>query len=887
MGGAGVAHYTGRHDAPSLPCGSRCRPAPGGGGQPARPGVMAADRPPRSSQRMAWLAVLLMLLLGTGAGLLWLQGHRAQQALQRETVQRAEQRAQQLAAALAAQAQALLGGLDVALLQLRRDWDADPAGFPAAVQRLVPALPAGAVSHITVADADGNSVYNSLDAAERFNVADRPHFRIHQQGGDRLHVGQAVRSRVARETWTCIVNRPLLRGGRFAGTVNISVPTAYFARQLQALALGERDIVAVVHQDGSFLARSRNHPEAMGRRLPVDRPFLVDRQAEGGQFRAAGEVDGVTRLYAWKRLPGPGVVVAVGLAEDEALTPLVVGRERERLFFAAVMLVLLAAGALVAVLLWQGNRRQQALARSERRYRALIDSSPDAIFLVRDGRFIYVNPATLRLFGAQDAAQLLGQPVLDRIHPDLHAQVQARRERMQRQFLPAPALDERYLRLDGSEVEVEVTAAPFTDEHGIASQVIVRDTTERRRAARALQQLADDLERRVLERTAELERARAEAERANHAKSEFLSRMSHELRTPLNAILGFGQLLLMQAADDPRRDWLREILHAGRHLLTLIDEVLDLARVEAGHLSVSPEPVALGLLVEECLALVQPDAAGRGVQLLPSSPTCTAHVRADRTRLKQVLLNLLSNAIKFNHDGGTVGVRCEREPGSDPPMLRICVQDSGPGLDAAQQQRLFVPFERLDADSRQIQGTGIGLTLSKRLVELMGGRIGVDSAPGRGSSFWLQLPLAQALPAPALVAPAQAAPAPSMRSHRHTVLCIEDTPANLRLMEQIFAHRGDIGLVSATTPALGLALARSQHPALVLLDINLPDMDGYAVLQCLREHPATREIPVLAVSANAMPHDLERAKAAGFDGYVTKPVDVADLLARVDALLPR
>ncbi|MBP6900597.1 MAG: response regulator [Burkholderiaceae bacterium] len=449
------------------------------------------------------------------------------------------------------------------------------------------------------------------------------------------------------------------------------------------------------------------------------------------------------------------------------------------------------------------------------------------------------------------------------------------------------------LRDGGADADRVIAALPrrrdeFGALHGLV-QAFQSALQQRDQAQQALAHEAQALEQRVRSRTEDLERARAEAERANHAKSEFLSRMSHELRTPLNAILGFGQLLELQAGDDGQRARVREILHAGRHLLTLIDEVLDLARVEAGHLSVSPEPVALQPLVQDCLGLVRPAALARGVQLLEPSPLCAVHVRADRTRLKQVLLNLLSNAIKYNRPHGMVAVTCQPEPqaaGAGPAWLRIRVDDSGTGLDEAQQGRLFVPFERLDAEARQIQGTGIGLALSKRLVELMGGQIGVESAPGRGSSFWLRLPLAQAPAPPALPAPADTASAAPPRQRRHDLLCIEDNPANLRLIEQIFAHRDDLRLLTAMSPALGLELARSHRPALVLLDINLPDMDGYAVLQCLHDHAATRDIPVLAVSANAMPKDLERAKAAGFAGYVTKPLDVRELLARVDSLLP-
>ncbi len=833
---------------------------------------------------MVWLAGLLLLLVAAGAGLLWLQDEQAQQDRHREAVQRTEQRAQQLAGALAGQMQALLGGIDVTLQQLRREWRGAPSGsFDALARDLIAALPAGSISHVTVVDAEGRSVYNSLGSAESVSLADRTHFLVHQQAGeaDRLYVGRPVASRLAHDTWITIVNRPLLRDGRFAGTLNVSVPTEYFARQLDGLSLGARDVVSVIHADGSFIARSREHAGAMGRRLPAERPFLLGDGASGGLFRVAGEVDGVTRLYAWKRLPATGLVVSVGLAEDEALKPLAAGRERERLLFGSLLAVMLLAGTAVAALLWQGSRRQRALERNERRYRLLLDSSPDAIFLVRDGHFSYVNPATLKLLGAEEPAQIVGRPVLAHIHPDHHASVAARREQLQQRHA-VPAQEERYLRLDGSVVEVEVTAAPFVDEHGVSSQVIVRDVAERRRAARALQQLADDLERRVSERTAELERARDEAERANRAKSEFLSRMSHELRTPLNAILGFGQLLELDLREPGPRAQVQQILDAGRHLLALINDVLDLARIEAGHLAVSTEVVALQPLVADCLALLQPQARARQIELSAPAADDRRQLRADRTRLKQVLLNLLANAVKYNRVGGRVAVLVEDRG----EHWRLCVDDTGPGLDAGQQARLFVPFERLEAADSAIEGTGIGLALSRRLVELMHGRIGVVSERGRGSRFWVELPKAPDLapaPAPALLPADAGALRDGAGPGQHELLYIEDNPVNLLLVQHIVALRPQWRLLTASLPSQGLILARTRRPRLVLLDIHLPEMDGFAVMRVLREDPATRDIPVVAVSAHAMPADLARGRAAGFADYLTKPLELERMLELLDA----
>jgi len=394
-----------------------------------------------------------------------------------------------------------------------------------------------------------------------------------------------------------------------------------------------------------------------------------------------------------------------------------------------------------------------------------------------------------------------------------------------------------------------------------------------------------ELEQRVTERTAQLAASRDEAQRANEAKSEFLSRMSHELRTPLNAILGFSQLLAMETLRAEQADNVREILHAGQHLLDLINEVLDLARIESGKFTVSKEPLQLMPLIVDCLTLIGPLAEARGIRIIEAGRDCGKLVRADRTRLKQVLLNLLSNAVKYNRPQGTVSIVCM--PQGD--TLQIRITDTGMGLTPEQQARLFVAFERLDADQTAIEGTGIGLVLSKRLVELMEGEIGLESTPGTGSTFWVRLPIAAGHADeshPAQPAAKEQTDGPVTRM-QWNVLCIEDNPANMRLIERILDMRQNIRLLTASAPGLGLELAEAHRPALILLDINLPDMDGYAVLKCLRESERTRDIPVIAISANTMPKDLAHGKAAGFVEYLTKPLDVDKLLQVVDNVIAK
>ena len=379
-----------------------------------------------------------------------------------------------------------------------------------------------------------------------------------------------------------------------------------------------------------------------------------------------------------------------------------------------------------------------------------------------------------------------------------------------------------------------------------------------------------------------IEAARIALEAASAAKSDFLSRMSHELRTPLTAILGFSELLGFEDLTEPQRSNLRHISAAGQHLLALINEVLDISRIESGTMTISPEPVGVRDLLDELVVLLGPQAGGRDVTVDVVSADCDLHVLADRQRLKQVLLNLMSNAIKYNREGGSVRVTCR----STTDLLRIEVTDSGYGLAPNQVDRLFRPFERLGAEVGSIEGTGMGLALSKGLIEAMGGTIGVDSTLDVGSTFWIELGLTPAAAAAQSAEPHTPAPDPAPGAD-HTILYIEDNQANQRLVQQILTRRPGITLLVASHGAFGVELARERRPGLILLDLHLPDLPGRDVLRLLRAYPETRDIPVLVVSADASAGQAGRLAEEGATGYLTKPLSVGAFLATVDEILAR
>jgi signal transduction histidine kinase/ActR/RegA family two-component response regulator len=410
---------------------------------------------------------------------------------------------------------------------------------------------------------------------------------------------------------------------------------------------------------------------------------------------------------------------------------------------------------------------------------------------------------------------------------------------------------------------------------GLLAAILVMllvETLSRRRAyALALVEL----------KTVELRQARETAEAASRSKSEFLSRMSHELRTPLNAVLGFGQLLELDELTPSQQESVEQIIKGGRHLLELINEVLDISRIETGTLPLSPEPVLVRDLMHDTLTLMRPLADHRDIHLVDDDGgAASLHVMADRQRLKQVMLNLIANAIKYNHEGGTVAVSCET---LDDGQLRIHVSDTGPGIRPEDLEQLFVPFERLGAERSDIEGAGVGLALSRRLTEAMGGTLTVSSTFGEGSRFTVQLgivegPLEQ-FERVTGTAPESVGGVADSSDVRHKILYIEDNLANVRLVERVFQRREDVDVIAAMQGRLGVALAREHRPALILLDLHMPDINGDEVLRQLREDPATAETPVVIVSADATPGQIERLLAEGATSYLTKPLDLQELLA--------
>jgi PAS domain S-box-containing protein len=527
------------------------------------------------------------------------------------------------------------------------------------------------------------------------------------------------------------------------------------------------------------------------------------------------------------------------------------------------------------------QRTASALRESEAEFRALAEAMPQMVWITNgDGLAIYQNHQWLDYTGIL-AEENLGNGWLAAVHPDDQARVAAKWQ--EAMTTGSCSMEYRIRRADGVFRWWLVRGEPQCDAAGEIRKWFgtCTDIHDLKQADLEIQHLNSDLERRVAERTAELHAATEEAEKANRAKSDFLSRTSHELRTPLNAILGFGQLLELEGRDPEEADNIEQILRAGRHLLGLINEMLDISRIEAGELELALHALPLNETIDEALALVRPMAIDRGVTL--DRFESDSWVIADRQRFKQVVLNLLSNAVKYNCPSGRVTCTATELAGE---RVRVSVSDTGIGIAPADASKVFTAFERFGPTAMQIEGLGLGLAITRQLTELMGGRIGFESVLNEGSTFWVDLPLAR-VSRVADVGSAAATDFPTLNAGGHSckVLYIEDNVSNLRLVTRILARRPAITFISATHGALGLEMAREYQPDLILLDLHLPDIQGDEVLCHLIAEPATANIPVVMLSADALPLRRKQLLAAGARAFLSKPLEVRALLATIDQFL--
>jgi protein-histidine pros-kinase len=738
---------------------------------------------------------------------------------------------------------------------------------PSIVHELLREIQAGVpvLRAIGWTDAEGNLVASSVYRdPPPLNVGDRQHFIVPRdtpRGG--IYIGAPVKSRLTGEWIINVSLRLETPDGKFAGVAVGVIDPDYFASVYRSIELGPSRIAALYRRDGLILARDPPLDQRLGQSVATAEWFRDQvPNAPVGTFHGPNIFDGRERVVSYARIADGGEVVSVSVLRSGVLANFYRDLKHRGIRLAITLLGLCAGAWLLASEL---ERRRRA----DRKFRALLEAAADSVAIVdQTGRIALVNAQAESLFG-YGRAELLGRNVevlMPQRYHDRHGAYIAQYLMNPRSRAMGKGLELMGRRKDGTEFPIEVSLSPLLSEEGLLVSAVIRDITQRK---------AEE---------AELIKARQAAELASAAKSDFLSSMSHELRTPLSAVIGFSQLLELDRErnlTEKQREYVRYIITSGNHLLDLVNQVLDLAGIEAGRLKLSPERVVVRTVFEEVRHTMLPLAQKAGIALEARAPEVLADIHADALRLRQILLNLVSNAIKYNRAGGAVSLSALSVPGE---RVRLLVADTGMGIAPERHAELFMPFQRLGAELSGVEGTGIGLALSRRLVEAMSGSIGFSSERGTGSTFWVELP-AEKSPTVEAADGLQSSALASQGGY--SLLYVEDNPANLHLMEHLLSALPDVGLLAAPTPQLGLDLAIAHRPDIIVLDINLPGMSGVDLLQRLKAAPETRDIPVLALSAAALPGDVRRGLAAGFFRYLTKPLDVSAFLAAVEEALHR
>ncbi|MEN9374172.1 MAG: hypothetical protein RIR79_1724 [Pseudomonadota bacterium] len=848
----------------------------------------------RESIRIISFAIALVSLISSI--LLWNRLEVLHEEELREAHTRMEKRAETMNIAVEQYVEMMLLSIDNTLRQLRLAYIANPKDFDNIVKESMQNLPLGLVRFVTVFGTNGDLLYSSSRLNTFFNAQDREHFKIHAESqGDQLFISEPITGRLTSAPIVQLTRPIRTKEGQFIGVIGLPLRPEFVSERLHDLHIESNDVVAIIRMNGSFVSRSRNLQEALQTKVSDQRPYLRASPGEHGLFHDASTINHTVLAFSWRRMSRWPLAVVVGVDEAPELSNLRQKWSAERQRTGLGILAMLMLTTAIIVLLQRITHHNLKLRDSRARFRYLFEKNQTILRNASDGICI-VNTTGHAVEVSDSFCNMLGYPYdkligLHAVQWDIRYSAEEIQKATNRVVTKGKRMElhSLYRTRDGREFPVELSVVPFENQKETLLFCTIRDVTRHQQAKQALEAANTALQIRS-----------AEAEAANRAKSAFLATMSHEIRTPLNAIIGMGYLLEHSELNRQQREHIIAIQVAGKNLLSLINDVLDVSKIEAGEIMLETTPFSLTVLCDEMHSMFAIAAQKKGLTLniAPLASDLPKVVEGDETRIQQMLINLLGNALKFTEKGMVELGILLADTLENSVRLRFEIRDTGIGMTEEQQSRLFKPFSQADSSTtRKYGGTGLGLSIVRQLAEVMGGSVGVESHIGQGSFFWLELPLQIShtpLPAssPSL---SSSTPHPTVESTVESsvessvemptlsdvrVLVVDDNRMNREVCAQILASQGaQTTLAASATEALD-ALLRGQPEGydVVLMDIQMPDMNGIEATRRIKQEPRLQSVCIIALTAGITPEERQQAFDAGMVNVLSKPIDPPKLV---------